>query len=225
MASEPAALEYLRSRGILAAPVTIVDEVEVIKGYDPKKLTAALKLDIKVDLSANADWLADKYGRILGAFARATRQLSDSLLAQNLPWRPQSLRGFLAHVAGDVELAWVSRERTTVSFEQMVAHYNGVKHLATIDDLARYCDGVRTNVMRFLKSGDTAAFSHIVNAHKGGNVTILELLNFSLRHATHHLKQLYWLMRNKLDITPQAPATESDMDGISTPSELFEMEN
>jgi hypothetical protein len=47
----------------------------------------------------------------------------------------------------------------------------------------------------------------------------------SLRHATHHLKQLYWLMRNKLDITPQAPATGSDMQGISTPSELFEMEN
>jgi hypothetical protein len=51
------------------------------------------------------------------------------------------------------------------------------------------------------------------------------LLNFSLRHATHHLKQLYWLMRSKLDITPQGPATESDMEGISTPSELFEMEN
>ena len=209
----------------MAAPVTIVDEVEVIKGYDPKKLTAALKLDIKVDLSANADWLADKYGRILGAFSRATRQLPDALLPQNLPWRPQSLRGFLAHVPGDVELAWVSRERSTVSFEQMVAHYDGVKHLATIDDLARYCEDVRTNVMQFLKSGDKAALSHIVNAHKGGNVTILELLNFSLRHATHHLKQLYWLMGNKLNITPEVPATESDLEGISTPSELFEMEN
>ena len=209
----------------MAAPVTIVDEVEVIKGYDPKKLVAALKLDAKVDLSANVDWLTDKYGRILGAFARATRQLPDALLAQNLPWRPQSLRGFLAHVPGDVELAWVSRERSTVSFEQMVAHYTGLEHLATIDDLARYCDGVLTNVMQFLQGGDTAAFSHIVNAHKGGNVTILELLNFSLRHATHHVKQLYWLMRNKLDITPQDPATESDMEGISTPSELFEMES
>ena len=209
----------------MAAPVTIVDEVEVIKGYDPKKLTAALKLGVKVDLSANADWLADKYDCILGAFARAMRQLPDTLLPQKLPWRPQSVRGFLAHVPGDVELAWVSRDRSTVSFEQMVAHYNGVKHLARIDDLARYCDGVRTNVTRFLKSGDTVALNHIVNAHKGGNVTILELLNFSLLHATHHLKQLYWLMQNKLDITLKAPATESDMEGISTPSELFEMES
>ena len=209
----------------MAAPVTIVDDVEVIKGYDPKKLVAALKLDVKVDLTASVDWLADKYDRILGAFARATRQLPDALLAQSLPWRPQSLRGFLAHVPGDVELAWVSRERSTVSFEQMVAHYDGLEHLATIDDLARYCDSVRTNVMQFLKSGDTAALSHVVTAHKGGDVTILELLNFSLRHATHHLKQLYWLMRNELAITPQAPANESDMQGISTPTELFEMEN
>jgi uncharacterized damage-inducible protein DinB len=209
----------------MAAPVTIVDDVEVIKGYDPKKLVAALKLDVKVDLSASVDWLADKYDRILGAFARATRQLPDALLPQSLPWRPQSLRGFLAHVPGDVELAWVSRERSTVSFEQMVAHYKGLEHLATIDDLARYCEDVRAAIIQFLKSGDITALNHIVNAHKGGNVTILELLNFSLRHATHHLKQLYWLIRNKLDITPQAPATERDMEGISTPTELFEMEN
>ena len=209
----------------MAAPVTIVDDAEIIKGYDPKKLVAALKLDVKVDLSANAEWAADKYERILGAFARATRQLPEALLPQKLPWRPQSVRGFLAHVPGDAELAWVSRERSTVSFEQMVAHYNGLEHLVSIDELARYCDGVRIEVVQFLKSGDIAALNHIVNAHKGGNVTILELLNFSLRHATHHLKQLYWLMRNKLDITPQAPVTESDLEGIPTPSELFEMEN
>ena len=55
----------------MAAPVTIVDEVEVIKGYDPKKLVAALKLDIKVDLSANVDWLADK-STLMSNFSAAT---------------------------------------------------------------------------------------------------------------------------------------------------------
>jgi len=207
----------------MSVPVTIVDDATVITGYDPKRLIAALKLNLKVDLSASADWLADKYDRILGALARAVRQLPDAALAQDLPWRRQSLRSFIAHIPGDAELAWVSRNRATASFDQMLAHFDGLRHLATVDELVRYCENVRTGIVQFLKSGNTEALSHIVAAYKGGDVTILELLNFSLRHATHHLKQLYWLMDNSLAIAPANPATAVDMEGILTPARLFEM--
>jgi uncharacterized damage-inducible protein DinB len=215
----------LKTRGIMSVPVTIVDDATVITGYDPKRLIAALKLNVKVDLSAKTDWLANKYDRILGAIARATRQLPDSALAQDLPWRRQSVRSFIAHIPGDAELAWVSRTRKTASFEQMITHFKGLRHLTTVDELARYCESVRVNLIQFLQSGDTEAFNRIVTAYKGGDVTILELLNFSLRHATHHLKQLYWLMDNSLGIAPEVRATAEDMSDILTPAELFEMEN
>lgn len=209
----------------MSVPVTIVNDATVITGYDPKRLIAALKLNAKVDLSANTDWLAYKYDRILGAMGRATRQLPDSVLARGLPWRRQSVRSFIAHIPGDAELAWVSRNRTTASFEQMIAHFDGLRHLTTVAELVRYCESVRANIIQFLNSGDTDAFSRIVTAYKGGDVTILELLNFSLRHATHHLKQLYWLMDNSLGIAPENPATGEDMEDILTPAKLFEMES
>ena len=70
MATDVDAREYLQSRGVKAAPVTIVDD-EVIIGYYPKKLLPALKLDVRVDLGSNTEWLAGKYDRILGATIRA----------------------------------------------------------------------------------------------------------------------------------------------------------
>jgi len=208
----------------MSVPVTIVNNAVVITGYDPKRLIAALKLNVAVDLSAKTDWLADKYDRILGAIGRATRQLPDSVLAQDLSWRRQTIRSFIAHISGDAELAWLSRNRATASFEQMIAHFDGLRHLTTVDELFGYSESVRANIIQFLNSGDTDAFSRIVPAYKGGDVTILELLNFSLRHATHHLKQLYWLMDNSLSIAPENPATREDMAGIFTPAK-FEMES
>ena len=96
-----------QSRGVKAAPVTIVDD-EVIIGYYPKKLLPALKLDVKVDLGSNTEWLADKYDRILGATIRATGELSRSHLEQQVPWRPQTLGELIIHILSFPELAWLS---------------------------------------------------------------------------------------------------------------------
>ena len=49
----------------------------------------------------------------------------------------------------------------------------------------------------------------------------MELLNIILSHSTHHLKQLYHHMETGLNITPSAPATEKDFDGIVTPTALI----
>ena len=80
MLEDQQAMEDLRSRGIKALPVTIIDDTEVIIGYFPKKLITAFKLDVKVDLSGKTEWLAEKYEKILSAACRAAAQFSHCLL-------------------------------------------------------------------------------------------------------------------------------------------------
>ena len=91
----------------------------------------------------------------------------------------------------------------------------------TAAEIVEYGNKVRTDIIAFLNSGNTEAFDREVPAHYGGEVTVLELLNIILSHSTHHLKQAYHYMENNLGITPEAPASEADFEGIQTPEALF----
>ncbi len=104
LATDEPAVEYLKSRGIKSVPVTIIDEDTVIIGYYPKKLVPALNLTVKIDLSSKTDWLAEKYDGILRATLRATEQLGDDQLKEQVPWRPWSLRDVVLHIMSFPEL-------------------------------------------------------------------------------------------------------------------------
>jgi hypothetical protein len=85
VASDEAAREYLKTRGILSLPVTIIDDDEVIIGYYPRKLIPALKLKVPGERSGKPRWLAARYDTLLGATVRAIGQLSNEQLQQHLP--------------------------------------------------------------------------------------------------------------------------------------------
>ena len=224
MATDEAAAEHLRSRGIKSLPVTIVDGDEVVIGYYPKKLVAALNLDVSVDLSGKAAWLAEKYDVILGAAVRVTRQLSQAQLEQQVPWRAWSLRDTIIHVLSFPELAWLSHKHGSMSTEDMRDSGERLKEVVTAEAIAQYGEGVRKNITEFLKEDSpsaAAAFDRVVPAHYGGEVTVLELLNIILSHSTHHLKQVYWHLESGLGIVLQNPATDEDMKGIATPTVLI----
>jgi len=222
LATDETAVEYLKSRGIKSVPVTVIDEDTVIIGYYPKKLVPALNLDVKIDLSRKTDWLAEKYDVILRAALRATQQLGDAQLKEQVPWRPWSLRDVVLHIMSFPELAWLSHKQGSMSSEDMAASN---RRLAAVvnssSELCDYGEGVRKGIIEFLNSGNQAAFDRVVPAHYGGEVTVVELLNIILSHSTHHLKQLYHHMETGLSITPNDPATEKDFDGIVTPTALI----
>ena len=221
MTDEPAR-EDLKSRGILSAPVTIIDGAEVIIGYYPKKLIPALGLaDAPIDLSGRTAWLADKYKRILGAAARATCELSAEQLAQPVQWRPEMLRDTLVHIVSFPELAYTSSTRGSMNTDDMRACKESLADMNAPDDIATYALKVADDIAEFLASGDTAGFDRVVPAHYGGEVTVLELLNIILSHSTHHLKQVYWFMDDQLGQPPKSPASAEDMDGIFTPAQLI----
>jgi uncharacterized damage-inducible protein DinB len=222
VATDEAAREYLKSRGILSLPVTIINDDEVIIGYYPKKLIPALKLDVQVDLSGKTRWLMEKYGTMLGATVQAVRQLSNEQLQQHLPWRERwTLRDLMMHVLSFPELAWLSHQHGSMSTDDMQASNARLKSLQTSEEVAAYGEGVRQHLIDFLQSNDTAAFDRVVPAHYGGEVTVLELLTIILSHSTHHLKQAYWFIDHELGASLVNPATDKDLEGIATPEALF----
>ena len=202
-------------------PVTIIDDAEVIIGYYPKKLIPALKLNVKIDLSSKTSWLAEKYDIVLNGAIRATQQLTDSQLQQEVPWRPWSVRDCIVHIISFPELAWLSHKQGSMTPDDMAASNVRIKDVATVETIIQYGHGVLANIDDFLKNGDTASFDRVVPAHYGGEVTVVELLNIILSHSTHHLKQIYYYMEQDLGITPLDPVTEADTEGIVTPTALI----
>jgi uncharacterized damage-inducible protein DinB len=203
-------------------PITIIDGDEVIVGYYPKKLIAALHLQADVDLSGKTMWLAEKYDKMLNAVIRATEQVSEAQLQQRLPWREHwSLRDLLIHIISFPELAWRSHRHGSMSTADMRASDQRLKDVQSHDAITPYAAEVRDSIIAFLHSDDTVAFDRVVPAHYGGEVTVLELLNLILSHSTHHLKQAYWFMENELGETLKDPMTDDDLDGIVTPAALF----
>jgi uncharacterized damage-inducible protein DinB len=222
VATDEAAREYLKSRGITSLPVTIIDDDEVIIGYYPKKLIPALKLDVQVDLSGKTRWLAEKYDTMLGAALRAIRQVSDEQLQQRLPWRERwTLRDLMMHVLSFPELAWLSHQHGSMSTDDMRASDARLQGVRTSEAMVAYGEGVRQHIIAFLQSNNTDAFDRVVPAHYGGEVTVLELLTIILSHSTHHLKQAYWFIAHELGTPLVNPATDEDLEGIATPAALF----
>jgi uncharacterized damage-inducible protein DinB len=222
VASDEAAREYLKTRGILSLPVTIIDDDEVIIGYYPRKLKPALKLKVLVDLSVKTRWWAEWYDTLLGATVRAIGQLSNEQLQQHLPWRQRwTLRDLMMHVLSFPELAWLSHQHGSMSTDDMQASNARLKNLQTSDALVAYGEGVLQQIIAFLQSNNTAAFDRVVPAHYGGEVTVLELLTIILSHSTHHLKQAYWFIEHELQASVVDPVKDEDLEGVVTPAALF----
>ena len=214
-------MEHLRSRGIKSLPVTIIDDAEVIIGYYPKKLIPALKLDVSVDLSGKTSWLAEKYGVVMSAAVRANNQFTQEQLDAIVPWRPWSLRDTVVHILAFPEIAYLSHEVGSMSWDDMTAQDERLKGVVAGPAIAEYGLKVRDDIIAFLNSGNAAGFEREVPAHYGGEVTVLELLNIVLSHSTHHLKQVYHYMQTDLGMTLNNPATETELDGIQTPDALI----
>lgn len=199
----------------------MVDDTEIIIGYYPRKLIDLLQLTAQVELSGRAEWMADKYDRILNATLRATLQLSPEQLQREVAWRPETLRDTIVHILSFPELAWLSHRTGSMTPEDMQACRERLAGVNRPAEIADYGRGVISSVTAFLKDQDTAALNRVVPAHYGGEVTVEELLNIILSHSTHHLKQVYWFMETSLGVAPANPATAADFEGIFTPEALI----
>ncbi len=152
---------------------------------------------------------------------RAGNQFTQAQLDAIVPWRPWSLRDTVVHILAFPEIAYLSHEVGSMSWDDMAAQDERLKGVTTAPQIAEYGLQVRDDIIAFLASGNTAAFDRIVPAHYGGEVTVVELLNIVLSHSAHHLKQVYHYMTTDLAMTLDHPATDADLDGIQTPDALI----
>ena len=199
----------------------MVDDTEIIIGYYPRKLIDLLQLTARVELSGRAEWMADKYDRILNATIRATLQLSPEQLQREVAWRPETLRDTIVHILSFPELAWLSHRTGSMTPADMQACRERLAGVNQPAEIAGYGRGVIGSITAFLNGKDDAALNRVVPAHYGGEVTVEELLNIILSHSTHHLKQVYWFMETTLGVAPANPATAADFEGIFTPEALI----
>ena len=199
----------------------MVDDTEIIIGYYPRKLIDLLQLTARVELSGRAEWMADKYDRILNAAIRATLQLSPEQLQREVAWRPETLRDTIVHILSFPELAWLSHRTGSMTPADMQACRERLAGVNQPAEIAAYGRGVIGSITAFLNGKDDAALNRVVPAHYGGEVTVEELLNIILSHSTHHLKQVYWFMETTLGVAPANPATAADFAGIFTPEALI----
>lgn len=199
----------------------MVDDTEIIIGYYPRKLIDLLQLTARVELSGRAEWMADKYDRILNATIRATLQLSPEQLQREVAWRPETLRDTIVHILSFPELAWLSHRTGSMTPADMQACRERLAGVNQPAEIADYGRGVIGSITAFLQDRDDAALNRVVPAHYGGEVTVEELLNIILSHSTHHLKQVYWFMETTLGVAPANPATAADFEGIFTPEALI----
>ena len=199
----------------------MVDDTEIIIGYYPRKLIDLLQLTARVELAGRAEWMADKYDRILNAAIRATLQLSPEQLQREVAWRPETLRDTIVHILSFPELAWLSHRTGSMTPADMQACRERLAGVNQPAEIAAYGRGVIGSITAFLSGKDDAALNRVVPAHYGGEVTVEELLNIILSHSTHHLKQVYWFMETTLGVAPANPATAADFEGIFTPEALI----
>ena len=157
----------------------------------------------------------------MSAAVRANNQFSQEQLDAIVPWRPWSLRDTVVHILAFPEIAYLSHEVGSMSWDDMKAQDERLKDVVTGPVIADYGLKVRDDIIAFLGSGNTVGFEREVPAHYGGEVTVLELLNIVLSHSTHHLKQVYHYMQNDLGMALDTPATGADLDGIQTPDALI----
>ena len=176
---------------------------------------------MSVDLSGKTAWLSEKYDAILSATVQANNQFSQEQLDTIVPWRPWSLRDTVLHIMAFPEIAYLSHEVGSMSWDDMQAQDERLKGITTAPQMAEYGHKVRDDIKAFLASGNTEGFERVVPAHYGGEVTVLELLNIVLSHSTHHLKQVYHYMTTDLGMTLDNPASDADLDGIQTPDALI----
>ena len=212
-------MEFLRANEIRAVPV-IRAGPEIIIGFDEARLKQVLGLVGASEAHSN-EWLAAKYELVLGALARALRQLEPAALEAHFVQRRMSVRAHILHIAAFAEAGYDAHERGKFDTDDMFAVTARANRFTDVEDVHSYVIQVRDDIAAFLRTGVEERHERVVSSHYGGQVSVIELLRIMLRHSTHHLRQLYWFMENELSVEPVDPLTTEDRTGITTPDELF----
>lgn len=215
---DPAARAELAALGLTTLPVTVVGD-QVIVGFDRPRLAAAVGGDRTEGPAPDAAWLLERYQRVFGGFSRAARQVPDDRLDWKSPERDRTLRMFLFHVYDRPDLMLRGLTTGVYRYEDVLEGYERAEACRTTAALVDGGDELLDRVCAFLRTATPEALAQPIDSYQGV-LPIGDLLLLGLGHAAHHLRQLYHYF-GLLGITPDAPLTDRDYEGIPLPKAVF----
>lgn len=167
--------------------------------------------------------IKDKVLMILDAAQRYLVQIPDDKLDVVLPGRPRSYRQLVYHVF-DIPKVFLDRVEHDAPYT-----YDALKSILpddmkTRDDLLEYG---RKNRERFAawwdREGTTTDFEQPGKVYYG-EVSLHEVLERTGWHSGQHVRQIILMLREKLNIEPDAPLDDAHFTGLPMPKNVWDNE-
>lgn len=213
--NDPAAAQELADLGLLTVPVVVLPGKPPVLGFNAKHLGAAIGVRDRA-ASYSPETVLKSFDRVLTATLKATAQLKNADLDLRMPNRDRDLRE-LIHDVFYKALTWApeagpASPRNSPGQKQEAARYPDVTTLLGYGEAtqaalrARFSAG--GNLDRSVETAD-------------GSMTLTDAVTWLANHSAHHLRQIYWLMENKLGVGPEDPLDLTAMPGITLQEQMW----
>ncbi len=194
---DPGAMAELQNLGFLAVPVTVIDG-KAIPGFRPDLVKQALGLTAG-PAPRELTEVISLLNRALPAVARAISQMPDEKFTWEAPDRPRPMAEFAYHIPAAV---------ANVASGIDTRKYGPVDptpwaNFKTFAEIAQYGERVAADFKTWIVTHDLSELR--TRAPEGSDNRIpTQRLDQMAGHTIHHLRQLYWVLR-EFGIDPKDP--------------------
>lgn len=207
-------MEDLKRFGISRVPAVVVGD-RAVHGWNPKGVAELVGVAYTEARRLSTDELAKRLDTILVAAQRALRQVPADRLDTKTPGRDRTLRQLGYHI---FRVAASYKDAMESGF--LPEAWFGEQAPAGQDDvtgLVRYGESVRRRLEDWLQQ--PAAHAGDVQTYYGSH-TAYDFFERTVWHTAQHLRQIYVLLET-IGITPEAPLTEVDFQGLPLPENIW----
>lgn len=214
MEANPSAVQELERRGLRLVPV-LTDGERTFHGWDPGRLARFVGVEQRAERRLELAELARRLDRILFAAERAIQEVPPQGLNVKVPHRDRTVRDLVFHL---FRLSLAYRDAfETGYFPESWLLQTPPPEMEDAAALARYGAVVRARLLEWLARVDVSG-AKVETFY--GTQTAPQLLERTVWHAAHHLRQLYALIE-EMGIKPTNPLSAADFQGLPLPERLW----
>ncbi len=167
--------------------------------------------------------IRDKVLMILDAAIRYLVQIPDENLDEVLPGRPRSYRQLVYHIF-DIPKVFLDRVEHGAPYTYEALKSILPPEIKTKNDLLEYGRQTRERFSVWWdRDGVSTDYTQPAEVYYG-EVNLHELLERTGWHSGQHLRQVILILREKLNIQPDTPLTETDLKGLPIPKNAWDNE-
>ncbi len=207
-------MQVLAAFDIPRAPAVIVGE-KAVHGWNPQGVAELVGVDYDDSDKLTCPQLAERLDTVLVAAQRAVRQIPDAHLGFKWPGRDRTILQLAYHI---FRIALTYRDtREQGRLEEAWFGENPSGDMRTGADVAEYGEQARVQMAEWLQRD--GVYEGMCDTYYGPQ-SAPELFERTVWHAAQHLRQIY-VMLETVGVTPEAPLTEADYQGLPLPENLW----